>query len=269
MVSDRLKRRRTADVRSVGYSELFSLSREDVLAAMKDYPEAQEILQALGRKRLMEVKASARNPPHHKEHHHGIPHVPDPKGLVDKIKNEAKGLRNALKKSRTHRKSDESLELQPLHAPTNNNNKGTLKRMSRVKSHDLSQEENDKKEAVAEPVISPLGAGLPLLHRLRLLKEKQENEERAKSATPPVLSPSSSSVKSPPPIPEDVAEPAGAGLPLLQRILMLKAKEGTTKEEKPKLSRTGSVTSNPTSPTPQTSRASFSAKIPNNKLSFR
>ena len=49
-------KRRTADVRSVGYSELFSLSREDVLAAMKDYPEAQEILQTLGRKRLMEAK---------------------------------------------------------------------------------------------------------------------------------------------------------------------------------------------------------------------
>lgn len=48
--------RRTADVRSVGYSELFSLSREDVLAAMKDYPEAQEILQTLGRKRLQEAK---------------------------------------------------------------------------------------------------------------------------------------------------------------------------------------------------------------------
>lgn len=83
--------RRTADVRSVGYSELFSLSREDVLAAMKDYPEAQEILQALGRKRLMEVKASARHPPH-KEHkdHHSTSHGPDAKGLVDKIKNEAK-----------------------------------------------------------------------------------------------------------------------------------------------------------------------------------
>ena len=36
-----LRFRRTADVRSVGYSELFSLSREDVLTAMKDYPEAQ------------------------------------------------------------------------------------------------------------------------------------------------------------------------------------------------------------------------------------
>lgn len=73
----------------MGYSELFSLSREDVLAAMKDYPEAQEILQALGRKRLMEVKASARHPPH-KEHHHSHHHGPDGKGLVDKIKNEAK-----------------------------------------------------------------------------------------------------------------------------------------------------------------------------------
>lgn len=156
---------------------------------MKDYPEAQEILQALGRKRLMEVKASARNPPHHKEHHHhhhhhlGIPHVPDPKGLVDKIKNEAKGLRNALKKSKTHRKSNESLELQPLHTPTNNNNKGTLKRMSRVKSHDLSQEENEKLEVTSkEPVISPLGAGLPLLHRLRYLLFKNSMNMSQKSS---------------------------------------------------------------------------------------
>nr|XP_026488864.1 uncharacterized protein LOC113395493 [Vanessa tameamea] len=52
--------KRTADVRSVGYSELFSLSREDVLAAMKDYPEAQDILQTLGRKRLQEAKSMSR-----------------------------------------------------------------------------------------------------------------------------------------------------------------------------------------------------------------
>lgn len=85
-------------MRSVGYSELFSLSREDVLAAMKDYPEAQEILQALGRKRLMEVRNSARqhaqalNRKHHgddKGHgsHRGRS---DPGGLVGKIKSEAK-----------------------------------------------------------------------------------------------------------------------------------------------------------------------------------
>ena len=33
--------RRTADVRSVGYAELFVLSREDVLAALKDHPDAE------------------------------------------------------------------------------------------------------------------------------------------------------------------------------------------------------------------------------------
>ncbi|KAI9565781.1 hypothetical protein GHT06_009575 [Daphnia sinensis] len=51
--------KRTADVRSVGYAELFSLSREDVLSAMKDYPEAEEILLSLGRKRLMEARKMA------------------------------------------------------------------------------------------------------------------------------------------------------------------------------------------------------------------
>ncbi|GAB6020365.1 hypothetical protein CHUAL_003074 [Chamberlinius hualienensis] len=53
--------RRTADVRSVGYAELFSLSREDVLGAMKDYPEAQDILQSMGKKRLMEARKAAEN----------------------------------------------------------------------------------------------------------------------------------------------------------------------------------------------------------------
>ena len=33
--------RRSADVVSVGYSELFVLSREDVLAALKDHPDAE------------------------------------------------------------------------------------------------------------------------------------------------------------------------------------------------------------------------------------
>ena len=33
--------RRTADVRSVGYSELIVLSRDDVLSALKDHPDAE------------------------------------------------------------------------------------------------------------------------------------------------------------------------------------------------------------------------------------
>lgn len=82
------------------------------------------------------------------------------------------GLRNALRKSRTHRRSQESLELQPLHVPSNNgNSKSMLKRMPRVKSHDLSQEETHAggqgDQPTSETITSPLGAGLPLLSRLR------------------------------------------------------------------------------------------------------
>lgn len=85
-----------------------------------------------------------------------------------------------LRKSRTHRRSQESLELQPLNA-TSANTKGMLKRMSRVKSHDLSQEENtttiDQHQNEAK-VPSPLGAGLPLLHRLRLVNIKEDFPSR-------------------------------------------------------------------------------------------
>lgn len=78
-----------------------------------------------------------------------------------------------MRKSRTHRRSQESLELQPLHVPSSNgNNKSMLKRMPRVKSHDLSQEDGHGTAAqndqhAGETVTSPLGAGLPLLSRLR------------------------------------------------------------------------------------------------------
>lgn len=112
----------------MGYSELFSLSREDVLAAMKDYPDAQEILQTLGRKRLMEVRCvnkkyakaqsekeaaayAAAHPHHHQSHHQGhhqgqVVHQSDSsensasKKIVDKLKHDVKGFRNVLKKSR-------------------------------------------------------------------------------------------------------------------------------------------------------------------------
>uniref|UniRef100_A0A2C9L7B2 Cyclic nucleotide-binding domain-containing protein n=1 Tax=Biomphalaria glabrata TaxID=6526 RepID=A0A2C9L7B2_BIOGL len=49
--------RRTADVRSVGYLELFVLSREDVLEALKDHPEAESIIRDYGQRRLREVEA--------------------------------------------------------------------------------------------------------------------------------------------------------------------------------------------------------------------
>ena len=49
--------RRTADVRSVGYSELFSLSKEDVLESCRDYPEAERKLYEYAQNRLGFEKA--------------------------------------------------------------------------------------------------------------------------------------------------------------------------------------------------------------------
>lgn len=108
-----LTNRRTADVRSVGYSELFSLSREDVLAAMKDYPEAQDILQTLGRKRLMEVrcvnKKHAKNVAERESiasnvhlRNKNLDNSSDStsKRIVDKLRSDVKGIKNVLKKSR-------------------------------------------------------------------------------------------------------------------------------------------------------------------------
>lgn len=73
-----------------------------------------------------------------------------------------------------HRKSDESIELQPLQGPKTP--KGVLRRMQRVKSEDNNADDEDcSKDDVKqeEKITSPIGAGLPLLQRLRLLKEKQ------------------------------------------------------------------------------------------------
>ncbi|XP_053375115.1 cGMP-gated cation channel alpha-1-like isoform X2 [Mercenaria mercenaria] len=63
--------RRTADVRSVGYSELFVLSREDVLAALKDHPDAENIIREYGQRRLKETEE-------HRKMLRSAPSSPDP-----------------------------------------------------------------------------------------------------------------------------------------------------------------------------------------------
>ena len=45
--------RRTANVRSVGYSELFGLSKDDLLDALREYPEAKALLEEKGRMTLV------------------------------------------------------------------------------------------------------------------------------------------------------------------------------------------------------------------------
>lgn len=80
---------------------------------MKDYPEAQEILQTLGRKRLMEVRCINKKHAARKEKDAAAAEAAlsaqlgqDGEGnaskrIVDKFKNDVKGLKNALKKTRS------------------------------------------------------------------------------------------------------------------------------------------------------------------------
>ncbi|XP_052224101.1 cyclic nucleotide-gated channel rod photoreceptor subunit alpha-like isoform X2 [Dreissena polymorpha] len=73
--------RRTADVRSVGYSELFVLSREDVLGALKEHPDAEVIIREYGHRRLKETekhRQQARSAP-------GSPDLVQVNGTTNKI----------------------------------------------------------------------------------------------------------------------------------------------------------------------------------------
>ncbi|XP_044583582.1 uncharacterized protein LOC123264374 isoform X1 [Cotesia glomerata] len=213
--------KRTADVRSVGYSELFSLSREDVLAAMKDYPEAQEILQNLGRKRLMEAQRVARlyraaSPGHDSSDNSAS------KRIVSKLKSDVKSLKTVLRKSRRSR-PEEAMELQPLTSKV-----PPLRRQNKVDVEDRIE------AAPGEPPVSPLGAGLPLLSRLRHLKEKHDREERRHLVDmhmPERLAPdpAGQTAKA-----EDL-NPMNPNLPLLQRILLLKNKAEPEEKDKDKV----------------------------------
>lgn len=174
---------------------------------MKDYPEAQEILQNLGRKRLMEAQRVARASRRPTSPGHDSSDNSTGKRIVHKLKSDVKGLKNALRKSRRNTRPEESLELQPL-APK----APTLRRQQKIdEGQDLPLPNSQ------EPPVSPLGAGLPLLSRLRLLKEKEEREERRNLMD---IASHAAELQPPP----ETLNPTNPNLPFLQRILLLKAK---------------------------------------------
>ncbi|XP_031549231.1 cyclic nucleotide-gated cation channel alpha-3-like isoform X2 [Actinia tenebrosa] len=53
------RNRRSADVRSVGYSELLCLSQRDLMEALEEYPDAKAVLEIQGRDRLQRTKSEA------------------------------------------------------------------------------------------------------------------------------------------------------------------------------------------------------------------
>lgn len=113
------------------------------------------------------------------------------------------------------------MELQPLTGSQDGDRyysregKGILSRMPRVLSDDTSQED----EQSPPPSDTKLGAGLPLLNRLKLLKDKQD-KEAPESTKEVVVTPTT----------KEEPEVIGAGLPLMQRLLLLKQKEDAERD---------------------------------------
>jgi len=74
--------------------------------------------------------------------------------------------------------------MQPLHNTSPRGSKILLKRMSRVRSDEKDADSAEAKDELHDKTPSPIGAGLPLLQRLRLLKEKQVSWPDAKPPAP-------------------------------------------------------------------------------------
>ncbi|XP_076463610.1 uncharacterized protein LOC143295844 [Babylonia areolata] len=70
--------KRTADVRSVGFSELLCLSRRDLMSALMEYPEAKKILETQARERMHQTKQTQEMEPGH-------PGVPQPSGSAHNV----------------------------------------------------------------------------------------------------------------------------------------------------------------------------------------
>ncbi|RXG54207.1 hypothetical protein Avbf_09083 [Armadillidium vulgare] len=235
-----MKRRewmRTADVRSVGYSELFSLSREDVLAAMKDYPEAQktkiqvlkntslhlkiecmienrisiiEILQSLGHKRLKEARHQNCRPeiitPSSKILSSPIKgdgkDEKQPKKLVSRIRSDVSAIRNAFRKSRAMTKENETVELEPLNDDgkefhENENETPSVKKILRRLGRTVGSGGSDGSFKISRGILK----------RMSHVTSDEINSQNQNKT-----------------IVEDQGV-LGAGLPLLQRLKLLKEKE--------------------------------------------
>ncbi|CAL1278582.1 unnamed protein product [Larinioides sclopetarius] len=176
--------RRTADVRSVGYSELFSLSREDILAAMKDYPEAQDILQTMGRKRLMEARLAANIGRTGNPNESNIPtstqgstdrektESAKPRSTVSKLKEDVRSLKNLLRTRSTTTKIQFKREDSTTSVKTFTERLSSFRKTEKTYVESSSVSTDDSADS-----STPLNKSLPLLQRVRLLGAQEKKSE--------------------------------------------------------------------------------------------
>ncbi|CAN7986252.1 unnamed protein product [Ixodes hexagonus] len=246
--------RRTADVRSVGYSELFSLSREDVLSAMKDYPEAEDILQAMGRKRLMEARRAAstrKGDDIISRTSHGGPieaNAPSPQGSVHsrgpksmdpmrRLRKDVKSLRQLLRNrsNTTAQKPPEiQLEMEPVMSSVDerhdDSDAGTPSTPVAKSLHKLFRKLHSRQESQGGQALKGI------VTSISCIKGEEEMEDQSRRTGIRKLGTSFSMASSQETTP---TQPLGAGLPLLTRIKMLRDAEKSSKQSAPDPSRAG------------------------------
>lgn len=84
--------RRTANIRSIGYSELFCLSKDDLMESLIEYPDAKSMLEDKGRQILMKDGLIELDPANI------LPEVQELEGKVNKLYNTMELMQTKLKK---------------------------------------------------------------------------------------------------------------------------------------------------------------------------
>lgn len=148
--------RRTANIRSVGYSDLFCLSKDDLMESLLEYPEAKAMLEEKGRQILMKD------------------------GLLDldpaNIKPEAKELEESVNKLYNRMELMQS-KLKKILGKYNDADKVLKQRIADLE-HLLGEEVEDEKEEDGQ--VEPEGEAVEEEKKDEEAKEEEEKEKEAK-----------------------------------------------------------------------------------------
>ncbi|XP_054635888.1 cyclic nucleotide gated channel subunit alpha 1a isoform X1 [Dunckerocampus dactyliophorus] len=148
--------RRTANIRSIGYSDLFCLSKDDLMESLVEYPDAKGMLEEKGRQILMKDGLIDLDPANIK------PEAKELEEKVSRLYNTMDLMQTKLKKILgKHKKTDKVL----WHRITD---------LERMAGEEVEDEDEEKEEVVKEE-------GIQVEHDKAGGEEKEEEEEKGEA----------------------------------------------------------------------------------------
>lgn len=127
--------RRTANIRSIGYSDLFCLSKDDLMESLTEYPDAKTILEDKGREILMRDNLIELNPANI------MPEVKDLEEKVNKLYSSIEMMQGKLKRILGNYKSTDKALRHRIKE---------LEHLTGEEVEDEDEEEEKKEEKVVE-----------------------------------------------------------------------------------------------------------------------